>query len=50
MISEKHNVEKNKLHTNEQRTKSTDKEKSEKWKWARKSAEVKEVKKMEEEL
>ena len=38
------------MHTNEQWTKSTDKEKSEKWKWARRSAEVKEVKKMEEEL
>ena len=49
-LSEKHIVEKNKLHTKEQWTKLTDKEKSEKWKWARRSAEVKEVKKMEEEL
>ena len=43
-ISEKHIVEKNKLHTKEQ-WRNSDADKSEKWKWARRSSEVNEVKK-----
>ena len=49
-ISEKHIIEKNKLHLTEQWTTQSDEEKQDKWKWARSSDEVKEVKAKEREL
>lgn len=49
-VSEKHIIEKNKLHMKEQWTTLSEAEKVENWKWARKSSEVKAVKTKENEL
>ena len=49
-ISEKHIIEKNKLHLTDQWKDMPDDEKQEQWRWARSSDEVKEVKEKEKEL
>ena len=49
-ISDKHIIDKNKLHTRNDWVDLSNEEKTEQWKWARRSKEVKEVRLKEQEL